>query len=445
MSSTPNLDFPAVGNKPVTAEFNGGDLSSDAGVLLLNQAERATGVIAALARNLTDTRQPAKVKYTIGEMVSSRVFAIAMGYEDANDLDCLRYDPAIKMACDRLPATGDALPSQPSLSRLENAFGKRDLIRAAFAMGRAIVAQLPANTTHVILDVDATPDPCHGQQEFEVFNAHYDTHCYLPLLLHLTAQDGQQRLVAALLRPGNSGACRGLFALLRGAVGLLRERFPSIGITLRADSGFGNARVISFCEHHHLGFVLGLARNNRLQTLSTPVQMDAALKYGFEGDGCREFGEFRYKAQTWTNRYRVVTKAEITRGELNPRYIVTSDETLSPEDAYAYYCARGDQENRIKEFKLDLGGGRTSCHRFLANQFRVLLHVAACALMATLQRALHGTQWAKAQVQTIRVRLLKVAVRVVETTRRVWLKLPTSFPQSATWHLLSRRLSALSG
>ena len=162
MISSPDIDFPAVGNKPVTVQFNGGDLSSDAGVLLLSQAEKATGVIAALSGALTDTRQQAKVKHTFSDMVSSRVFAIAMGYEDANDLDYLRCDPAVKMACERLPATGDALPSQPSLSRLENAIGKRDLVRAAFGVARAIVAQLPANTTRVVLDVDATPDPCHG-------------------------------------------------------------------------------------------------------------------------------------------------------------------------------------------------------------------------------------------------------------------------------------------
>jgi hypothetical protein len=445
MSSTPLLAFPAVRNKPVAAEFDGGDLSSDAGVLLLRQAEQATGIVAALAAALPDARQPGKVKHAFKDLIAARVFAIGMGYEDANDLDTLRYDPALKLACERLPVTGDPLPSQPSFSRLENSIGKRDLIRASIALGRAIVAQLPDDTAEVILDVDATPDPCHGQQEFEEFNAHYDTHCYLPLLLHLTAQDGQKRLVAAVLRRGNAGSCRGLFALLRGAVDLLRERFPNLRITLRADSGFGNARVIRFCTHCGLDFVLGLAKNSRVQTLSTPVQMDAALKYAWAGDGCREWGEFQYKAHTWKAKQRVVVKAEITRGELNPRYVVTNVSAGSPEDIYTYYCARGDQENRIKEFKLDLGGGRTSCHRFLANQFRLLLHVAACALLATMQRALRGTQWAGAQMQTLRLRLLKVAARVVETTRRVWLHLPTSFPEQGVWSLLWQRLSPSRG
>lgn len=442
MNSSLTLDFPSICKKEVSARFDGGDLSSDAGVILLAHAERHAGIIRALANSIIDTRQSSKIKHSIEEMVRARVYGICCGYEDANDHDSLRDDTAFKLACDHLPVTGNSLASQPSISRLENSISAKDLIRGAKAVARAVIAQLPANTTEVILDVDATPDPCHGQQEFEGFNAHYDTHCYLPLLLHVTGADGQIRLLAALLRPGNAGACDGLFSLLRGAARLLRERFPNIKIILRADAGFGVARVIHFCERRQLKFVLGLSKNNRLQTLSTPVQMDAALKYRWAGDGCREFGEFSYKAGTWRNRHRVIIKAEITRGELNPRYVVTSDTSLTPEEVYSYYCGRGDQENRIKEFKNDISGGRTSCHRFLANQFRLSLHVAAGALMGLIQQALAGTQWAKAQVQTIRLRILKVAVRIVETSRRIWLHLPTCFPESRTWEHLWRKFSA---
>lgn len=441
MTSPLTFDFPAISDHRVTARFDGGDLSSNAGVVLLAEAEKHAGIIGALTHAIVDTRQSTKVKHSLEDLLNARVFGICCGYEDANDLDSLRNDPAFKLACDHLPATGAALASQPSISRLENRIGAKDLVRAAYALGRAVIAQLPADTTHVILDVDATPDPCHGQQEFEGFNAHYDTHCYLPLLLHVTAADGQKRLLAALLRPGKASACQGLFALLGGAVRLLRERFPEITITLRADGGFGNARVLHFCERRQLHFVLGLGKNPRLQTLSTSVQIDAALKYRWAGEGCREFGEFVYKAGTWRNRHRVVVKAEITRGELNPRYVVTSDTSTGAEEVYTFYCGRGDQENRIKEFKGDLAGGRTSCHRFLANQFRLLLHLAAAALMGVVQRALSGTQWAQAQVQTIRLRLLKVAVRVVQTSRRIWLHLPTAFPEKGTWEYLWRQLS----
>ena len=211
MNSTLEFAFPSVRNKSVTARFDGGDLSSDAGVVLLAEAEKNAGIIHALANAIVDTRQFNKVKHSLEDLVSARVLGICCGYEDANDLDSLRNDPAFKLACDHLPATGSALASQPSISRLENRIGAKDLVRAAYAIARAAIAQLPADTTHVILDVDATPDPCHGQQEFEGFNAHNDTHCYLQPLLQITAAYGQKRLISAVLRPGKASAWQGLY------------------------------------------------------------------------------------------------------------------------------------------------------------------------------------------------------------------------------------------
>ena len=203
-------------NRSVSARFDGGDLSSDGGAILLAEAERSSGIIGALARSVVDMRQSGKVTHSVLDMVRARVFGICAGYEDANDLDSLRSDPVFKLACDRLPASGGELASQPSIMRLENSVNKRDVVRAAHAMARVIVAGLPAGTSEVILDVDATPDPCHGQQELEGFNAHYDVHCYLPLLLHVSAGDGRKRLLAALLRPGNVGTFQGLRALIVG-------------------------------------------------------------------------------------------------------------------------------------------------------------------------------------------------------------------------------------
>lgn len=249
----------------------------------------------------------------------------------------------------------------------------RDLLKMGTCVAERVIAQLPANTQAVTLDIDATDDPCHGQQEFEFFNRYYDTHCYLPLLLHMTDGDGRQYLLGGLLRPGNCGATKGLFGLVRRAVKLLRKRFPSIRILLRADSGFGHCAVLDWCDRNRLDFLIGLPTNRRLATFSTAIQMDACLKYKFAGDGCREFGEFEYKAGTWRKKRRTVCKAEITRGQLNPRYVVTSLTKETPEEIYLRYCERGDQENRIKELKLDLDSGRTSCHRFLANQFRLSL------------------------------------------------------------------------
>jgi hypothetical protein len=440
--STQTLNFPAVSGRDVVVRFDGGDISSDAGMTLVSAADRKVGLISALALSIDDNRDQVKVDHSIQVLMQERVYAIALGYEDANDLTRLRHDPILKTACGRLPESGLALGSQPTISRLENGISKRELIRLGHVLAEKVIAQLPLHTKQVILDVDPTDDPCHGQQQFECFNGFYDNHCYLPLLFFVTGDDGRQRLISALLRPGNAGATKGLRSVLHTIVQLLRQRLPGVRIILRADSGFGVASVIRSCHRMGIDFVLGLPTNKSLQRLSTPVQMDAAIKYRWEGDGCREFGEFLYAAGTWGKREeRVVVKAEITQGKLNPRYVVTNRMDLTTEAVYEWYCERGDRENRIKEFKIDLSSGRTSCHKFLANQARLLLHAAASVLMSVLQASLEGTRWASAQVNTLRVRILKVGARVAETCRKVWLHLPTAFPDQDIWKLLHERLS----
>jgi len=440
--STQTVNFPAVSGRDVVVRFDGGDISSDAGMTLVSAADKKIGLISALALSIDDNRDQVKVDHSIQVLMQERVYAIVLGYEDANDLDRLRHDPILKTACGRLPESGLALGSQPTISRLENGISRRDLIRMGRVLAEKVIEQLPLHTRQVILDVDSTDDPCHGQQQLECFNGFYDNHCYLPLLFFITGDDGRQRLISALLRPGNSGATKGLRSVLHTIVKLLRRRLPGVRIILRADSGFGVASVIRSCHRMGIDFVLGLPSNKSLQRLSTPVQMDAALKYRWEGDGCKEFGEFFYAAGTWGKKEeRVVVKAEITKGKLNPRYVVTNRMDLTTEGVYDWYCERGDRENRIKEFKIDLSSGRTSCHKFLANQARLLLHATASVLMSVLQASLKGTRWAAAQVNTLRVRILKVGARVAETCRKVWLHLPTAFPDQDIWKLLHERLS----
>jgi hypothetical protein len=434
-----SLPFPSVGGREVVTRFDGGDLTSDAGLLILRQADKKVGLVDALSACVADRRQASKIEHTVRDVVAARLFAIAAGYEDANDLDRLRIDPALKVACERLPSEAN-LASQPTISRLENAVRPRDLLRMSVAMAERVIAQMPKKTRRVVLDIDATEDACHGQQELEGFNAFYDEHCYLPLHLYVTGSDKRQRLLASVLRPGRASWRLGLFGLLRRAIVLLRERFPGVKIILRADAGFGHGEMIGFCEESGIDYALGLRSNRRVATLSTPVQMWAALKHGREGDGCREYAEFGYKAGSWPHARRVVVKAEVTRHELNPRYLVTSLR-WRPEKVYLFYCQRGDRENRIKELKLDMASGRTSCHRFWANQFRLLLHTAACVLMQVLQEAADGTEWARAQAGTFRLRVLKVAARVVESCRKLWFHLPSSCPSQDIWGHLHRRLS----
>ena len=440
-NSTLDLLFPSVGGKEVVSRFDGGDITSDAGVLFVSLADRKVRLSEGLAGCIEDKRQQSKVVHSILDMLRERVYGICSGYEDVNDLDRMGSDPALKLACERLPGSGADLASQPTICRLENGVGRKALVRIGKCLAERGISRVPSDSRVIYIDVDPTDDPCHGQQEFEFFNKFYDCHCYLPLHFYVTGSDGRARAVGSLLRPGNAGATKGLASGLRILLVLLRKRFPDARIILRADGSFGNAGVIRFCEDAGIDYVLGLSQNRVLHRLSVPVQMDACLKYKWEGDGCREFGEFRYGADTWEGKRRVIVKAEITRHELNPRFVVTSLGGSTPQGMYELYCARGDRENRIKEMKLDLASGRTSCHGFLANQFRLLLVTAACVLMNVVQEALSGTKWASAQIETIRVRLLKVGARVVESCRRVWLHLPTAFPDQQTWSRLRDALT----
>jgi len=432
-NTTFDLVFPAVGGREVVSRNDGGDITSDAGLLLVSLADKKLGLTQAISDAILDSREQGKVVHGIIEMSRERIYAICQDYEDANDLDTLRHDPALKMACKRLPKTGEALASQPTISRFENMPGAQDQVRMAVGMAQRVISQLPAQTRRVIIDVDPTDDPCHGQQQLEFFNGHYGVHCFLPIHIHITGDDGRQRILGSVLRPGNSGATKGLYSALRIAIRLVREQLPDVQIILRADSAFGVCNVLNFSEDMGIDYILGMKGNNVLHDLSAPVQMDACLKYKAEGNGCREYGSVSYKAGSWRNALRVVVKAEITQGELNPRFVVTSLEKLSDMEAYEFYCGRGEQENRIKEMKLDLASGRTSCHSFLANQFRLLMHTAACMLMGVLQESLAGTRWAKTQIGTLRTRLLKVGARVVQTARKIWFHLPSSFPAQDAW------------
>ena len=451
MTSTLTMNFPAVAGRTVTAVCDGGDVTSDAGVLLLTQADATLGLLARLAAGLRDGRQAGKVEHQAVEMVRARVFGIAQGYEDCNDFDRLRSDPGFKVACNRLPATGADLASQPTLSRFENARTPSELVRLGTTLLQTAVAQLPRDTQRVVIDVDPTDDPCHGQQQLAFFNGFYDEHCYLPLQVTVQADGGRQWPAAALLRAGKAGATVGLASVLRPLVRAIRRQCPQARIELRADSAFGCDAVLRLCHALELDYTLGLKGNAVLERLTACVKAQLEMRVAqakaddpanpHAGDGLRLYQLFPYQAGPWARWERVVLRAEWTQGTYNPRFIVTNRRDLTGREAYAHYCGRGECENRIKEFKLDLAGGRTSCHRFLANQFRLLLHLAAALLLAVLQEALAGTPLATAQIGTIRTRLLKVGAKVVQTVRRVWFHLPTSFPGQAIWARLCQRLT----
>jgi hypothetical protein len=443
MSDSPTeLQFPFVPGKAVVARFDGGDITSNAGLLLLAQADRKIGLCQALAESILDGREQSKVVHPLIDLLRERLYAIAMGYEDANDLDTLADDPALRVACGRRLTPQERLASQPTLSRLENAVDSKALLVMGMRLAELVIAQLPKNTQQVIVDVDASEDPCHGQQEFEFFNGHYAQHCYLPLFVHVSAEDGRQRLLAALLRPGTAESKTGLFALLRRVLFLLRQRFPQLVITLRADGGFGQAEVLAFCEAEGLPFVLGLPTNRRLKTLAQPYQAKALQWAVHQAQPLRYYAELAYQADTWQQPERVIERIEISNDQVNARFVVSNLTHLTAQEVYEFYCGRGEQENRIKEIKLDLNSGRTSCHRFLANQFRLLLHAAAAVLLGVLQESLAGTSLAKAQIATLRLKLLKVGAQAKQSVRAVWFRVSSSFPQQALWQGLYARLVA---
>ena len=444
MSSLPGLEFPAVRNLDIVAKFDGGDLTSDAGLLLVKQADTKLGLIASLTKAIVDKRQLSKVKQPLDVMLAERVLAIALGYEDANDLDDLGKDSALKVACNRRPNSDADLASQPTISRFENSVTKDDLFAMSLVIARTVINVLPHDTTEVVLDIDATVDPCHGQQEFNFFNKYYKANCYLPLLLHMTAPGGQQWLLGSYLRSGTATGEKGFMGMLRIAVKLLRERFPKIRIVLRADSGFSGGKALEFCERQGIAYIMGFKKYSTVKKHILSIETSLRLKYETEGDVTREYGEFEHKAEAWKKSRRLIVKGELVKEQFSSHVLLTNL-TESPAKLYGFYTGRGEQENRIKELKNGLCSGRTSCHRFLANQFRLLLHTAACVLMSVIQQAARGTQFEKAQVSTIRLKLLKVGARVQETSRKIWFHLAENYPyQDVWWHINQKLLQSTS-
>jgi hypothetical protein len=439
------LDLGILHGKRVTGGFDGGDISSDGGLILVAEADRRVGLTRKLAACLADARDPQKIAHQLPELLAQRVYQIAAGYADCNDADDLRHDPVLKTAVGRLPQTGRDLASQPTLSRFENRVTRREL----WAMAQVLVEQFIARhaTTrpkYLILDFDATDDETHGQQQFAEFHGFYDTHCYLPLIVTAQVDGGPQELLVALLRRGRSHASRGALAVLKRLVARLRQQWPGLPIILRGDSGFALPALYDWCESQDVPvrYLIGLAQNPRLRAVAEPHLQAARAEHERTGEKVRRLHSARYAAKPWPHRRRVLIKAEVTDKGDNPRFVVTNLRGRAA-GLYDLYAARGEMENRIKELKCDLQMDRTSCHRFVANQFRVLLHAAAFVLCCALREALADTELAQAQVGTLQRRLLKLGVRVKETARRVWLQFASSCPLQSLWPLLLARLRPL--
>jgi len=425
--------------KPVVIRADGGALTSDAGALLLRQLDERLGLTRRLAGCVVDRRERGKVRHEVLSLLRQRIYQIACGYEDCNDADYLRGDPALKLAVGRAPSEAD-LASQPTLSRLENAVGWRECWRISEALLGCYRQGHRKRPPHrLVLDVDATDDETHGDQQLAFFHGYYNEHCYLPLLVFAQAEGtGEQELIGALLRPGNVHGGHRAMALIKAVVRRLREAFPECVIELRADSALALPEVYEGCEKLGIPYTISLPRNERLTEMAQPWMRDAEAIHAETGEKVQVFAEFAYAAHTWSHERRVICKAEVMSQGENPRFVVTSRRDLKPKALYRFYCQRGDPENRIKELKLDLKADRLSCHRFWANQFRLLLHAAAYVLMQAMRKLLAGTEFARAQVNTLRLYLLKVGARIRESVRRVWVQLPSAYPWLDLWHRLAR-------
>ena len=425
--------FPLAG-KPVEVRADGGAITSDAGVLLVREVDERLGLTARLAQCLPDPRQQAKVRHPLLAQLRQRIYQIVCGYEDTNDADTLRSDPALKLAVGRAPSEPD-LASQPTLSRLENAATRRLCWQLSEVFVDTFIARhRDSPPVRIVLDPDATDDETHGQQELSCFHGYFQEHCYLPLLIFAQTQEGgEQELIAAVLRPGNAHAGRRAMAILRRLVARLRAAFPACEIELRADAGFALPEIYAGCAQLDLPYTISLPKNDRLLALAEPWLADARAACEEAGETVRRYGEFTYAAESWPAARRVVLKAEVMTKGANPRFVVTTRTDPDPQALYHFYCQRGEPENRIKELKLDLKADRLSCHRFWANQFRLLLHAAAYLLMQTMRSRLAGTELADAQAVTLQLRLLKVGARIVESVRRVCVSLPSVYPCLSLW------------
>jgi hypothetical protein len=444
------LDFGFLCGKQVSASFDGGELSSDGGVLLVAEADRRLGLTAALSACVYDPRVQSEIAHQLTTLLGQRVYQIACGYEDCNDADDLRKDWGYKTALGRRPQSDRDLASQPTLSRFENAVNRTSLRRMAEVFVDLFVARYAsAKKCQIILDFDATEDKTHGQQQLALFNGHVDHHCYLPLLVTGQVDEGPQELLVAMLRPGNAEPAAYAKALLERLVPRLRQACPEARILFRADGGFARPALYEWCEQkdNDVDYEINLGSNPVLERLAAPHLHDVHTIYEETGEWHRRFAEEQYQAGTWDEPRRVVIKAEVTVDEHgqwrdNPRFVVTNLSVPRARDLYEHYAQRGDMENRIKELKNHLKSDRTSCHRFVANQLRVFLHAAAFVLHCELRRQLHDTPLANAQAATLQRKLLKAGMRVQETARRIWLHLASSYPWRHLWPLLLQRLRA---
>lgn len=436
------LSFAKVSQRSVTADFSAGPISSDGGLVFLRAVDRRMGLLGRLVGALADRRHPGYVKHSLKELVTQRVYQIACGYEDGNDADVLRRDPMLKLSCEQLPVSGPDLASQPTLSRLENSVRRTDLMRMAYALGNAFIDSFARPPRRVIIDIDDTADAVHGGQQLALFNGFHDTYCFQPLHVY----DGLTgRLITAVLRPGRTPKTGEIVAILRRVIERLQQAWPRVRLIVRGDSYFARPEVYQLCHDRQVAFVFSLAGHAKLSEHVAAQRQQVDQQYQRHHRPVRHFSEFTYRARTWPRALRLIAKVERSHQGPNTRFVVTNVAHRRP--AYIYqqlYAKRGQAENFIKDHKTYLKSDRTSCHRFQANQFRLLLHSAAYVLLHALREmALQGTEWQHTTFDTLQKRLLKVAARCREWKTKIHVSFPASFPLKSLYITMHRQIDQL--
>jgi hypothetical protein len=426
------IDFGRLGRRQVEGRFDGGSMTSDGGVMLLAAADRKIGLTAAAARCIADPRNPLLITHAVRDMLRQRVYGLALGWEDLNDHKALRGDVAMQTAV----GVDREVASAPTLCRLEKWADRATAVRLSELLVEQFIASFERAPEELVLDFDATDNPLHGQQEQRFFHGYYDCYCYLPLYVFC----GQQ-LLCAYLRPSRIDAARHAAAILKLLVRRLRQVWPAVRIIFRGDSGFCRQRLINWCERAGVHYIIGLARNPKLQAMVEYAQLELHEQYQRTGAKQRLVDEFNYAAQSWPHERRVITRLEWGEQGHNPRFVMTN---LAGDPGALYddlYCQRGEAENRIKEAQVGLFATRTSCHVFASNQLRVLLAALAYVLIERLRSlALQGTELASAQIDTLRIKLLKLAAVVTRNTRRIRLYFASNWPSAPIFAQVMRAL-----
>lgn len=452
-TTTQGVLFKNTFSRPLVARFDQSDMSSDGGAVLLKACDQRLGLIDALAACLRDRRDPDRIRHSLQELVEQRVYGMACGYEDCNDSARVASDPMQRLLLGRDPVHGQALASQPTLSRFENGIDARTLLRMGKVLAERVIARhrqrLGKRVRRITIDMDPTDDPTYGEQQLALFNAHYDNWCYLPMAAFLQFdQEPDQYLFAWVLRGGGAPATQGAIGMLRRVIRRLRQAFPRAVIRVRLDGGFAAPAVFDFLDAHGVEYVVAMAKNAVLKREVEPLMKRVRELSKASGETEHCYGDCRYAAGSWKAERRIIYKAEVVRlngrePKDNPRFVVTNLRQTAKHIYEKIYCQRAPVENRIKELLYGLHIDRTSCTRFLANQFRGLLCAAAYVLLQELRLKAKRTSLAAAQVTTLRERLIKLAVWVERSTRRIVLHLPDSAPWRQEWCHIARAVGAV--